>query len=269
MLLGLDHLVVAVRDPDAAAAELERTVGLTCTGGGRHPLWGTYNRLTWLGDTYVELIGIFDHSLTPLGAVSRAVAAALDSGHAGLVAYAVTSDDLGADVGRLRAGGSDLGEIEARSRTRPDGEVVRWRASFPPHLGPAEPPFVIEHELVGAEWGEAARAARASFAHPLGSRARIAALELPVANIEATADAYARTVGVGFSDIDPRSAHAAIGSGVVRLHHGAPFWNPAVVEVATEGRANAPVDAVAAAREVDAVGVRWRIIEEEPVDAEV
>ncbi|HSO28773.1 MAG TPA: VOC family protein [Candidatus Sulfomarinibacteraceae bacterium] len=264
MLLGLDHLVVAVPDPDAAAAELERTVGLACTGGGRHPLWGTFNRLAWLGDTYVELIGVSDRSLTPLGAVSRAVAAALEAGHAGLVTYAVASDDLDADLARLRAGGSDLGEIEARSRARPDGEVVRWRASFPPRLGPAEPPFVIEHELSGAEWGEAARAARASFVHPLGSGARITALELPVANIEAAAVAYSRTVGVQCSDIDPRSAHAAIGAQAVRLHHGAPLWNPAVVELTIEGadssRDNAGIADIAAAREIDAVGVRWRIL---------
>jgi hypothetical protein len=263
MLLGLDHLVVAVRDPDAAAAELERTVGLACTGGGRHPLWGTYNRLAWLGDTYIELIGIFDPALTTLGAVSRAVAAALDAGHAGLVAYAVASDDLDADLARLHAVGSDLGQVEARSRTRPDGEVIRWRASFPPRLGPAEPPFVIEHDFTGAEWGEAARAARASFVHPLGSGARIAALELPVANVEATTAGYARTIGVTFADIDPRSAHAAIGSQAVRLHHGAPLWNPAVVEVTVEGADNidnAGRADIAAAREIDAVGVRWRIL---------
>jgi len=93
MLLGLDHLIIAVPGPDAAAAELERTLGLACTGGGRHPLWGTYNRLAWLGDTYIELIGLFDRSLAPNGAVSQAVAAALDAGHMGLVSYALTTDD--------------------------------------------------------------------------------------------------------------------------------------------------------------------------------
>lgn len=263
MLLGLDHLVVAVRDPDAAAAELERAVGLACTGGGRHPLWGTHNRLAWLGDSYVELIGIFDASRTPLGAVSRAVHAALDGGHVGLVAYAVASDDLEGDLDRLRAEGSDLGDIEIRARTRPDGEIVRWGASFPMRLGPAEPPFVIEHELSGAEWGDAARAARASFVHPLGRGARVAALELPVADIAGATIAYARTLGIAFADVDPRSAHATIGSQAVRLHHGAPLWNPAVVEVTVAADRDAEgmdgIDATAA-REVDAVGVRWRIL---------
>lgn len=256
MLLGLDHLVVAVQDPEAAAAELERMVGLACTGGGLHPLWGTYNRLAWFGDTYVELIGLFDRSLAPNGAVSRAVIAALDAGHTGLVSYAVATDDANADLVRLRAEGSGLGDIEARSRTRPDGEVIRWRAAFPPSLGPAEPPFIVEHELVGAEWGDAARAARASFAHPLGGSARVAALELPVPDIETTTAAYARTVGIEFSDIDPRSARAAIGAQVVRLHHGAPLWNPAVIEIAVD---RAPGASGTAPHEIDALGVRWRI----------
>jgi len=183
----------------------------------------------------------------------RRLAAALDAGHMGLVSYALTTDDADEELARLRADGSDLGDVEARSRTRPDGEVVRWRAAFPPLLGPAEPPFILEHELLGAEWGGEARAARASFAHPIGGPVRITTVELPVPDIEATATACARSVGVQFSDIDPRSAHAAIGSQVVRLHHGAPLWNPAVVEISVGGTREL------AGREIDAVGVRWRI----------
>jgi hypothetical protein len=74
--------------------------------------------------------------------------------------------------------------------------------------------------------------------------------------IEAAADDYSRTVGVEFSAIDPRSAHAVIGSQLVRLHHGVPFWNPAVVEIAVDRAPGAPDGA---SREIDALGVRWRI----------
>lgn len=256
MLLGLDHLVIAVPDPEAAAADLERVVGLTCTGGGRHPSWGTYNRLAWLGDTYVELIGLFDRSLAPSGAVSRAVLASIDAGHPGLVSYAVASDDLVEDLRRLRDEGSALGDVEARSRTRPDGEVVRWRAAFPPALGPAEPPFVIEHELVGAEWGAEARASRAALAHPLGGPARISALDLPVPDVAAAAGAYARMIGIVFTEIDPRRASAIVGSQAVQLSHGAPLWSPAVVEIAVGGPESASTSVL---HEVDVLNVRWRI----------
>lgn len=41
MYLGLDHLVIAVPDPDDAAAEREDALGLAATGGGRHHAFGT------------------------------------------------------------------------------------------------------------------------------------------------------------------------------------------------------------------------------------
>ena len=63
VLLGIDHVVLAVDDPDAAAAELEAKLGLAATGGGRHEALGTFNRLVWLGDSYLELIGVFDREL--------------------------------------------------------------------------------------------------------------------------------------------------------------------------------------------------------------
>jgi hypothetical protein len=41
MLVGIDHLVIAVDDPDEAAAQLELEPGLAATGGGRR------DRLGW------------------------------------------------------------------------------------------------------------------------------------------------------------------------------------------------------------------------------
>ena len=249
MLLGLDHLVIAVPDPEAAAAELERVIGLAATGGGRHPLWGTYNRLAWLGDTYVELIGVFDASLAPSGAVSRPVLEAVAAGRCGLVSYALGTDDAAADAARLRAAGSTIGEPETRSRTRPDGEVVTWHAAYG-ELGPALPPFIVEHERIGAEWGDEARATRASFEHPLGGRARVVGLQLPVPDVASAAAAYAATVGLS---LDPTSSTTHVGDQSIRLVPGRPLVDPALVEIEVAGLAGPP------RRDVDACGVRWRL----------
>jgi hypothetical protein len=54
VLLGIDHLVIAVRSVEAAAEILERDLGLAVAGGGRHETMGTHNRLAFLGDTYVR-----------------------------------------------------------------------------------------------------------------------------------------------------------------------------------------------------------------------
>lgn len=249
MLLRLDHLVIAVPDPEAAAGELERTVGLACSGGGRHPMWGTFNRLAWLGDTYVELIGVFDPTLAAGGPVSRAVLAALMAGQSGLVSYALATDDVDGDAARLRVDGSSIGEPETRSRTRPDGEVVTWRAAYA-ELGPTAPPFIVEHELAGAEWGDEARAARATFAHPLGGRVRVVGLELPIPDVVAATAAYTVTVGLM---VDASSATAHVGEQSIRLVPGRPLTDPAVVELEVEGLVSPR------RRDVDACGVRWRI----------
>ena len=40
-ILGIDHVVIAVRDPDEAAAQLTGLVGLDASPGGRHAGLGT------------------------------------------------------------------------------------------------------------------------------------------------------------------------------------------------------------------------------------
>jgi hypothetical protein len=53
---GLDHIVHAVRDLDAAA-EFYRRAGFTVGARNRHP-WGTHNRLVQLKDFYIEILTV-------------------------------------------------------------------------------------------------------------------------------------------------------------------------------------------------------------------
>jgi len=202
VLLGIDHLVVAVRDVEAAVVAVEDGLGLAFTGGGRHEAMGTYNRLAFLGDTYVEVIGVFDRALVVSSstfAVGNAALAMLETGGDGLATYALATDDVRGDVARLRGAGSSIGEPVAGSRRRPDGELVQWTTAFP-ELAPDRPPFLIEHEPRGAEWGAEARAARATFRHPGGGAVRLTALELPVADPGVVAQAYGTVLGIAFSE---------------------------------------------------------------------
>ena len=51
MLQGIGFDMPTAENPGAlTAAELESTVGITCTGGGRHAGRGTWNRIAWLAD---------------------------------------------------------------------------------------------------------------------------------------------------------------------------------------------------------------------------
>jgi len=196
MLLGIDHLVIACPDPDAATAGLERALGLRAGGGGRHEALGTFNRLVWLGDTYLELIGVFDRSSAERSWIGAPTVRALDAG-GGLATWAVATDDLDGDVARLNAGGAMLAEPMAGERLRPDGGVVRWRLSVPRELGPGRPPFLIEHDPTSAEWTAVDRAARAAEAHPIGGAVQLTTLELPITDAPGTIAGLMRTVRIG------------------------------------------------------------------------
>jgi hypothetical protein len=245
VLLGIDHLVIAVRSPDAAAEVLERDLGLACTGGGRHEAMGTWNRLAFVGDTYLELIGVFDAALVRSSssfAVGNAALALLEAGREGLATYALASDDLAGDVARLRAAGSPIGEPVTGARVRPDGEAVRWTTAFPV-LGPERAPFLIEHEPVGAEWGPEARAVRADDRHPGGGRVRLAGVELPVHDAGAVAREYGTVLGIAFSE----GWRTAVGGQQVVLCEGA--GAPVVTLVGEPGTG---------AVEVSRFGILWR-----------
>lgn len=55
--MNLDHLVVTCADLDEGAAYVEEALGLPMEAGGRHALFGTWNRLLRLGDgEYLEVI---------------------------------------------------------------------------------------------------------------------------------------------------------------------------------------------------------------------
>jgi len=61
MLRGLDHLVVAVKDLEAAGKAWQ-ALGFTVTPENRHP-WGTANRLVQLDGFFVELLTVADPAL--------------------------------------------------------------------------------------------------------------------------------------------------------------------------------------------------------------
>jgi hypothetical protein len=189
MLTGIDHLVIAVADPDAATAELEARLGLPPGGGGRHDRLGTFNRLIWLGDTFLELIGVFDRDLAAVSWIGAPTQRALEAG-GGLATWAIATDDIDVDVGNLRATGSPIGPPIDGERRRPDGDVVRWRLAAAPRLDPEQPPFLIEHDMAAAEWTPVDRAARAD------GPVRLTVLDLAVDDVNRTLQSNLRTVGL-------------------------------------------------------------------------
>src|SRR6476646_10587755 len=137
-MLELDHVVIAAADLEAAAVVLEERYGLTSLEGGRHPGWGTANRIVPLGRAYLELVAVVDAEEASASGFGRWVAAARPD-PVQLLGWAVRTDELDAFAQRL-----DLDVIPG-SGTRPDGVIVRWRLAGADHAAVhPELPFFIE-----------------------------------------------------------------------------------------------------------------------------
>ncbi len=162
-----------------------------------------------------------------------------------LATWAVATDAIDEDVARLNARGANLAAPIDGERRRPDGAVVRWRLAAPRELGPATPPFLIEHDPTAAEWTAPERAARATQTHPLGASVRLETLELDVPDIARTSGALFRTVGIGPfrpSLSGRRTRDAPIGQQTVRLRAAMGLVTVATWPVATIHLRAVPVD---------------------------
>jgi catechol 2,3-dioxygenase-like lactoylglutathione lyase family enzyme len=134
-VIGLDHVVVAVRDLDAAAAGW-RALGFTVSPRGTHSAhMGSGNYTIMFGEDYLELLGVLVP--TPHNAPMRAF---LD-GREGLERAAFTTDDAAAGVAELTARGiAATGPIAfGRPVTLPGGgagearfNVFQWPAEARP-----------------------------------------------------------------------------------------------------------------------------------------
>src|ERR1700693_4233622 len=137
MASGIDHIVIAVADPDAAAAEVTEQVGLAFTAGGRHAGLGTLNRIAFLGDAYLEVIGVGGAAAAQRWAIGAAAVGVLERG-GGFATYGLVDDAFRISVARLQANGSSIGPVRHGTRERPDGPRGEWGSAGPPGLGPGQ-----------------------------------------------------------------------------------------------------------------------------------
>jgi catechol 2,3-dioxygenase-like lactoylglutathione lyase family enzyme len=128
MTRGLDHIVHAVRDLDAAA-ELYRRLGFTVGARNRHP-WGTHNYIVQLPGCFIELL-----TLAEPDKLGREGFSVLFGGYTGdfltrqegLSLLILESLDAGADAVAFRAAciaASDVMRFERQAK-RPDGAAVK------------------------------------------------------------------------------------------------------------------------------------------------
>ena len=256
VLTGIDHVIVAVEDPDAAAVALQQELGLQPAGGGRHEAHGTFNRLLWLGDSYVELMGVFDRALAAdswwgrhmLDVLERASAGE----HGGFAGLVFATDDLVSDVARLRDLGSAVADPSDGERRRSDGDVVRWRTARLPEPDPElGMNFAIEHDPTGAEWRVEDRAARAAQEVPGLGRVRLVRVEFGVANVARPSLRLLRDFGIQFrpSLAGGGARDASIGTQALRLKPTRDGTPPTIV-----------LKSDAQPSSAELLGVRWELV---------
>lgn len=136
MLLGLDHLVVAVPDLGAATSSFAG-LGFTVVPGGRHPQ-GTHNALIPFRDgAYLELFAFYEANR------QHRWWEALQQG-GGLVDFCMRTSDLGSDLAAFRRAGVAMDDPRPLGRVRPDGVSLAWRLAIPQGPWVGVVPFLIE-----------------------------------------------------------------------------------------------------------------------------
>lgn len=124
----IDHLVVAVRDLDRAAAFYKR-LGFQVGARNRHP-WGTENRIIQFRSSFIELISVGEGAeITPLAARTFSFGAFIRDylqNREGLAMLVLDSADSRADAAAFSAAGIGASEpfFFERKGLRPDGSEV-------------------------------------------------------------------------------------------------------------------------------------------------
>ena len=163
--LAVDHVLIPVDDLEVAGAIVEARYGLTSIDGGRHPGWGTANRIVPLGDAYVELVAIVDRDAAALSTFGRWILGATLGQPLGWAVRTRAIAEIGQRLGLSIAEGS---------RKTPDGDALRWRTAGLEEAT-AEPglPFFIE-------WADGVRLPGAAPVHHPSGNVQLRRLSLAV-----------------------------------------------------------------------------------------
>ncbi len=137
MILGIDHIVIAVPSLEAAM-ETYRRLGFSVVEGGAHP-YGSHNALIGFEDgSYIELLGFYEES------PAHPWWDLLHERGGGLIDFCMATDDIRADLAAFRAQGVEASDLSEGGRRRPDGYEVKWINNKVGGAFQGLMPFIIE-----------------------------------------------------------------------------------------------------------------------------
>jgi len=146
MIDSLDHIIIAVRDLDAAKRTYTGILGREPTQAGEHKGLGSSNLIFRLRNTYLEFV-----AATGEGLFADMIRQKLETDGEGLIGLAFGTVNADACVARLRAAGLTPSDPQpgGATDTSADGKTTerRWRnVMFPPEETGGLLMFVIEQE---------------------------------------------------------------------------------------------------------------------------
>lgn len=135
----VDHLVVLAADLASGVAWCERTLGITPTAGGEHPLMGTHNRIFNVGSpahprAYLEIIAINREAIPAIPASARrwfdmddaALQQQVAEHGPQLIHWVASVPEVAAQCAALAALDIERGAIITASRPTPNG-LLQWQ----------------------------------------------------------------------------------------------------------------------------------------------
>ncbi len=134
---GLDHVIIAVRDLEAAAATFRR-LGFTPSSRGEHAEWGTANLCLMFGNDYIELLA----AVAEGGPAERV--RTFTGVREGLMGLVFATDDAESDCRRL--GVEAPGRLSRTVATAQGPRLARFVAGpLPPETTPGVASFLCQH----------------------------------------------------------------------------------------------------------------------------
>jgi catechol 2,3-dioxygenase-like lactoylglutathione lyase family enzyme len=212
MARGLDHIVHAVRDLDAAAA-LYRSLGFTVGARNRHP-WGTHNYIIQFPGVFIELLTLAEPDKLGADGFSTLFGRYTDEflkRQEGLSLLILESKDVRADEVDFRAAGiagSDVMRFE-RDGKRPDGSPVKvaFSLAFADNKNAPDIRFATcQQHFPENFWNPAFQQHANSVSGIAGVVAVAAEPARQLAFMQSFAGAPAQSSGDGFTITTPRGA---------------------------------------------------------------
>lgn len=194
MIYALDHIIIGVNNLEQAARTFSEKLGLSVSGGGKHPEGGTANRIIVIGDTYIELIAVHNSAEAQRSMLER-----LAQGD-GYLNFVLASNDINADSSAIRQRGITIVGPREGKLSSPDGRTRGWKRTDIERLDLAQHyPFLIQHDSTGKERRTCLAGGKTPPDHPLGAT-KILSATLAVEDLREAAERFQRIYGLQASE---------------------------------------------------------------------